>query len=789
MVNGRTINFLLIAVLIVILASCGGGKKAAPALNPIPDTSGNQSGETNQQPEGPVVLNMFEGLPSTTVDEEHVLVRTGDTPQEFQQVADKYGYEVEGSFGNWLKIRVPNGDIEAAITDLNKEYAVFEATPLNHYNMPRENAPPANARSTSFAPNDVFWADLFMQPTFEVDEENTPTWAYCLGQQMYMGMMGFEGAWDIALRTGVSDTDVTMAIIDAGVYDNDGAGDIHPDFNEARLHASSARVFDDGTPPDTADIYFETDGEGDAYRTIGHVLLGTVGAGMAVLNYLANGGYTAQVGDPPVEVAWTASLAGAMPNGQIMVVKTGDVNGTADGWEFTDLDIANSIDYAVAEGANIILLGMWAEGVVPPVIQTAVDNARNGDVLVIAAAGDGTFNQDDPDNPFWEGVTSVDNITPAAAVGVLSVSGTGFMRYDPEDADLEMGFFPGGYDGLFGDEWVEVAQFSNTGGDLCASGWGIGFMWNFFNGYSSLSTIYFGMNLGTHYSAAYVASEAAMVYQALVNANAGVPPADVDTEIETILSSTGIGITGGTIINGGYAVAVANNGGYDQIIEGVDITSYDMSGAVFNAYGNAFLEAGQETQLAVNMASSGGGYEIVVIWGDGTTYPADFATSGDYAAYSVGSPLAHTYSVAGDYNCTIFAHETTNDTFDEVAFSVFVYNPLNVNLQVENAEGGISTQLQVDEVYRMKSNAAYDVITGNLVTFDWDFNWDGDPASFTADVADTENPLFSYGSGHNPPVHDLNFGPNEDPGYTIGLRVIQTRRPTVYFTIEGLTVE
>ncbi len=789
MMYGRTINYVLIAVLIIILASCGGGKKAAPALNPVPDVSGSQGGQTGDQPEGTTVLNMFEGLPSTTVDEEHVLVRTGDTAEEFQRVADKFGYTVEGKFGNWLKVRVPDGDIETAVVELNKEYTVFETTPLTYYEMPRENIPQANVKTSSFAPNDVFWADLFMQPTFEVDDENNPTWDHCLGQQMYMGMMGFEGAWDIALRTGVSDTDVTLAIIDAGVYDEDGEGGVHPDFNELRLHPSSARVYDDGTPPDPSDIYFETDGTGTAYRTMGHILLGTVGANMAVLNYQANVNYNAQVGDPPVEVSWVAGLAGAMPNGEIMVIKTGDVNGTGDGWEFSDLGIANSIDYAVQEGANIILLGMWSEGPVPAVIQTAVDNARNNDVLVIAPAGEGTFNDDDPENPFWEGVTSVDNITPASANGVISVSGTGFMRFDPEDTDLNTGFFPGGYGGLFGDEWNEVAQFSNTGGDLCASGWGIGFMWNFYNGYSSLSTIYFGMNLGTHYSAAYVASEAAMVYQALVNANGGAPPADVDGEIETILSSTGIGITGGTIINAGYAVAVANNGGYDQIIEGVDISSYDMSGAVFNAFGNAFLEVGQETQLAVNMTSSGGGYEIVVIWGDGTTYPEDFATSGDYAPYTPGSALPHTYAVADDYRCTIFAHETTNDTYDEVSFAVFVFNPLNVNLQIENADGGIGTQLLVDEVYRMKSNASYDVITGNVVTFDWDFNWDGDSANFTADVSDTENPLFSYGSGHNPPVHDLNFGPNEDPGYTIGLRVTQTRRPTVYFTIEGVTVE
>ena len=113
MMYGRTINYVLIAVLIIILASCGGGKKAAPALNPVPDVSGSQGGQTGDQPEGTTVLNMFEGLPSTTVDEEHVLVRTGDTAEEFQRVADKFGYAGSASVFMALYDALEQGKIES----------------------------------------------------------------------------------------------------------------------------------------------------------------------------------------------------------------------------------------------------------------------------------------------------------------------------------------------------------------------------------------------------------------------------------------------------------------------------------------------------------------------------------------------------------------------------------------------------------------------------------------------------------------------------------------------------
>ena len=49
---------------------------------------------------------MFEGLPSTTVDEEHVLVRTGDTAEEFQRVADKFGYTVDNPSYEYMRYRI-----------------------------------------------------------------------------------------------------------------------------------------------------------------------------------------------------------------------------------------------------------------------------------------------------------------------------------------------------------------------------------------------------------------------------------------------------------------------------------------------------------------------------------------------------------------------------------------------------------------------------------------------------------------------------------------------------------
>jgi hypothetical protein len=493
--------------------------------------------------------------------------------------------------------------------------------------------------------------------------------------------------------------------------------------------------------------------------------------------------------DPPaapgVDESFVAGIAPLTPAADIMIIKTGAVNGT--NWEFTDAHIAASINHAVSNGANIILLGMWAVGPVGAAVQTAINDARTADVLVVAPAGMAMLDTTDadPNNWMWDAPGAVATVTPASAAGCLSVSGTGFEQIDMDQDPTPLPGYANSILANIGDAWNETASYSYTGGDMAAVGWAVTWAGNFFNAGINVNTsVNASGNVDIAYAAAYVAGAASIVYQGLVNAAGGVPPADIDTLVEDILINESLLLPAGErFLSAGAAASVANNGGWDQVINSLDITNYALSGAVFNGAGNAFLEVGQATDLTASMTSNGGNYEIVVAWGDGTTYPADWQDGDPYLAYTPGDPIAHTYAVAGDYRCTILAHETVNDTYDEVSFAVFVYNSLNANLQVMNAQGGVVTTLPIADTYQMSSNADYNPITGNVVTFDWDFNWDEVNANFAADVTNAENPLFSYDTppgGYSGPVHYLDLGPGT---YTIGLRVTQTRRPTLYFTL------
>ncbi len=471
-----------------------------------------------------------------------------------------------------------------------------------------------------------------------------------------------------------------------------------------------------------------------------------------------------------------------------MIIKTGVVSGT--NWSFSDAHIAASINHAVDNGANIILLGMWAVGPVAPAVQTAINDARTADVLVVAPAGMAMLDTTDadPNNWTWGTPGAVGTVTPAAAAGCLSVSGTGFEQIDMDQTPEPPPGYANSILANIGDAWNETASYSYTGGDMAAVGWAVTWAGNFYNAGINVNTsVNASGNVDIAYAAAYVAAAASICYQGLVNANSGTPPPDIDSVIEDILINESLQLPAGErFLAAGSAASVANNGGWDQIIESLDITNYSMSGAVFNAFGNAFLEVGQATDLAASMTSNGGNYEIIVVWGDGEVYPNQPAPPAPpvYQSYTPGFPITHTYTVAGDYRCTIRARETVNDTYDEVSFSVFVYNSLNASLQIKNVDGGTATALVIDEVYQVFSNPAYNPITGNVVTFDWDFNWNGVNANFTVDVANRENPLFSYDTapgGYSGPINYLDLGPGT---YKIGLRVTQTRRPTTYYTID-----
>jgi len=643
MTNNRTYVFVCIFLILVFLASCGGGggHKSLPSIDQPSASEGQESADNAASPVPPV---SYTETPRTVADTEYILVKTGDTVEEFAPIAAKYGCEVEFKSGHWLKVHVPDRNIDRAITELQKEYVVLDVQPLYHYVMPREdtNAVPV-AKLANYLPFDCHYNDLVVLPT-GVDEEDNITYGYYFyGQRPYVAPMGFEGAWDVAWRDDIRAVEVTVAIIDGGIWHNPDTGDVHPELDSDRVAAGSGTVAEDGTfTPD--EYFYELDVESNPYRTTGNRVAGLL---LSTVNNIIN--WTMQVGDPPQDAPFIASMTPVAPFANVMLIKTGHVDGN--NWAFSDAEIANSISHAVANGANIILLSMWAEGAVSPSVQEAITSARAADVLVIAPAGMAQLDTSPENMEDWTwGVPGdVSAVTPAAATGVVSVMATGFEQVD---MDEDPPYDPGYANTLLpniGDAWNEIAEFSYTGGTMAAVGWGESWWTNFFTYlvYGFMDTNPGGSAVvDVHYAAAYVAGAASIAYQALVNAEGGVPPADVDTVIENLLLDEAITLSGNEkFLAAGRLAHVAANGGYDKIIEAVDITSYALSGAVFNPFGNAFLEVGQETQITVGMTSSAGGFELLMAWGDGTIFPE----SEDYEPYTPGTPISHTYTEAGSY--------------------------------------------------------------------------------------------------------------------------------------------
>jgi len=776
-------------ILALSVVSCGGGGgKVSPMLGGINSSQDNNAGSeaevggTQTSPASAIEISggYLTDPPRTEIDPEYVLVKTGDSPEEFKKVASKYHYEVIAKNGNWITLRVPDRDIERALTELKKEYTVFSAEPLYKYVMPRPSALATKKRLASFLPADPLYADrnIGPDPSFQTDQNGNPLYSTFWGQRVYMAPMGFEGAWDIALLPAVRIQPVVVAVIGAGIAPNQF------DIDTARIHSASGTIAADGTF--TQGSYnWEVDANQNPYDPWGGRI-----TGLFLSQFNNVNGFNFTTGNPPVTWNWLSGMAPLTPFAQVMIIKTGELQGS--NWVFTSAHLANSINHAVTNGANIIVIATWAVGSVPLEVQDAVDNARNNNVLVIAPAGESTLNDNGTPNDitddFWNPPVDVSTITPASANGVISVGGTGFEQIDFGVDPAP----PAGYANRLipniGNPWWKLDEFSNTGVDIAAVGWGLSWEDQVFFGYFSAFGPSFA-NIGTGYSAGYVAGAAAIMYQALTNANGGTPPADVDQVIEDLLYSSAntevfdtTGVQSG-FLQAGLACALANNGGWNQVLTPVDITNVQISGGFF--IGNtAFIETNQEVQFAVSMTSSAGGYELAVGWGDGTSTPEN----GTPAPYNPGDPISHTYTEAGSY-VIYFIAEDAGGYSDVFAVYAEVYDGLSATptilKQDLSAVTGNPPQLGYTEIYLMDAKPQYRPITGNIVTFDWDFDWDGDPNNFTVDVANKESFLFTYGPAPNPPNPAINYlGKDPDTAYTIGLRVTQTRRPTLYFQID-----
>ena len=162
--------------------------------------------------------------------------------------------------------------------------------------------------------------------------------------------MGMELAWDHITDC----SSVVVAVIDTGANYN------HNDL--------AANMWDGGNPyPHHGyNFYDDTDDPMDLHGHGTHVS-GTIGA----------------VGNN------TTGTTGVCWQVKIMALRVTDIKGSA-----STATMAEAIDFAVANGADVINISMGSTGAFDATFNTAIDGAQTGDVVIVAAAGNATNDND-----------------------------------------------------------------------------------------------------------------------------------------------------------------------------------------------------------------------------------------------------------------------------------------------------------------------------------------------------------------------------------------------------------
>lgn len=765
---------------LLFAVSCGGGTTTLPIEQGDPGAENPGLNDFTL----PIAPTSVVGDHSVSIVPGQLNVVTGTDEAGLVALAAKYGYEVLYQDGPRATLLIPEtADVEAVAKQFAKEYNIVSAEPVHRINTPvltYESI--VTARTASFTPLDPFYATIFNAFPFD-DGAGGTGWGNRPGPALPMNVMGFNAAWDVSLNLAVASEPVVVAIIDAGWYDYstvDRAG-----LDETILDAANSGFVDDVgtfTPGLDAAVWdtFASDEGGNfwarPYRDHGERILGILAA---TINDYAPYGYdwNGENGIEEDEI-WNEGIAGINPNATYMLIKTGELN--VDTWSFTDNHLAESIDHAVAAGANIIILGMFGNGAVGANLSTAILNARDNNVLVIAPAGDivTTF---DGDSGTFTGTTidiMVNPVSPASDANCVSVTGTGYFRAPTDLADQDG--VPNGANGwdfnfyvdAFADPFHEVARYNNTGADMAAISWGIGFgqhpIW-YAGGDGTegdpLTPIpgpkYETFSLdawGTVYCAAYVAGAASQVFQTLSFVN-GIPPTDDEVLAEltsTVQLPNLAGTDGGGLLNAGWAMTSAINGGSLQtILPAMQFSSVILSQPL------AAVTRGTDLSFTATVNDGTGPFSFEIDWGNGDPpVTVDPWTNGDPVTLSGG------YDALGLKGINLTVTDTDGKEAS-VGFEIHVINPLAVNITISD-EFGVGVPLlglQAGTQYRFKANAT-NVYTGaiegvpNTTTFNWYFQG-LDPIPFPYPAADETgpSPVFAFPT---PGSYDLILIVSED---------------------------
>jgi len=795
---------ITLGILVVLLAAgCGGGNGT-----PTPETGDPEVGITEYPAiEAPLAVT---GSHAVSTVPGQVKVLTGASPEELPAIVGRYGCQVAYQHGGWATLDLPMGmDLNTAVRLLEKEYNIIQVEPLYQINTARISESSDSLRTANMIPLDPFAGEQFVGDLRY--DAGGDAWYITRfrGQGLAYFSMDFNAAWDVAYADAmVADEPVVIALIDGGWYDYTTPGNVRGSLSGVAFDdANSGFMAADGTftagmAAAEWDLYIEELGTApdnwyrySPYRYEGETMLGMLAARINDYQAWASVDLDAS-GTITEDDVWNEGIAGINPNATYILIKTGALD--VDTWSFNDNHIAYSINHAVTAGADIILLGMWGLGAVGSNVSTAIQNARNNDVLVIAPAGDvvDSYNSDLEPPGFDDAPVdiTVANVTPASDPNCVAVACTGpnkinrpdqlpdidFDPPGPGEEDVEnfgTGWDPGFFSEPFHNSYAEVANYSNTGADIAAMGFGIGFSIHprlISTGDGSQGDPYVYIpgepyrtnniaRFTTIHAASYVAGAASQVFQTLSEIN-GTPPTD-DEVLNELLSTvdfpgmTGLVGTGG-YLNAGAAIRSAVNGGNLQtIIPALAIDYVQLSQPL------PAVTRGTDVSATTHILNGTAPYELTVDWGNGEDPDV-------YSNWNSGDPveLSGGYETLGLEGINI----TVTDADDQevnIGFAIYVINPIAVGITIEDASGTAvnPAALMAGTAYRFRANAT-NVFTGdiggtsNTTTFSWDFNDDG------TEDATGPSPSYTY--------------PSPLPNATVRLTVIEDVRPGTEATID-----
>lgn len=745
---------------LIFLYACGGGGAKAPATPGVNAGADGSSSDLDQRIELPLTPEAVSArMPTSGYVSDEVLIKSGADEERLSEIVEKYGYELKYKRGNHAAVRVPDGDLPLAISQLSREQAIFNASVNGEFHMPTVAIPLGEIenvmnRAASFTPMDRYYGDTYEHPDWTTDpSDEGADHRHFAGVRMFMDMAGIPGAWDISFGAGA-----TIAVIYGGMlvigdtYEGlfihrELQDDLGGEFMElARLRTDSARVQGDGsftTVADDPDIITNVV-DSTVYGVVADTILGVTSSN---IDFNINVPVYAPGSPPPDNDparTYPTSIPGVAPAAEFMMVATGTIDtGALDPeWVFTADELAASIEYAVDNGADVIISGYWAPvGDFSPedlsVLQDAVDYARANDVVVVAPVGydiddEGDYYDDtDPDNPFFtfnESFTSTDFV-PASLDGVLSVGSTGISS-----PNLDYVFTQ---PSPFFEFYRAIAGYSASDANMYAPGFAHTTYYANLNDENDLS--WYGLFIGTDMSAAYVGGTVALMYSAFRSADPGM--VDIDHEVLVVLvSEDEEGLMGtNLLLRATAAVALAANGGYDLIGPALDV------GATLPVSSDA-VETNMEFSLEPVITGGLEPYEILIDWGDGTTYPE----GGDYEAWESGTIYEKVggYTEPGVFGLTLYARDSRGSIATEVA-TLLVTNPLGADPTVHELPDGpaIAGALPDDPIpLFLGTDYFFHANPYNLISVSEEqanYSWDFDDGSA---LATEENPIHQFGS-------------------------------------------